>query len=756
MSRKFIIPIILLFFLLFLGLIGTGLIEKHSIRDEKIAKGALDINKFHLSPEISTYIQKKYPDGLVTFPLDSEDKKLFIGYLNQSGYIIQFKEKPLLLYKKEIENEKNGMSLKEISKSVYDHKKDIGASHIKILQKLHSKNSDKKIKRELFNIFNGISIENISEEEILEISSLDSVKKIYPIKEYHMLLSESVPLIGATDVWKLQDSQGRNITGKNVTIAIIDTGIDYTHPDLGNCTVGGLEGNIVPYYLESNHPYNNSENKTWTINMPGFTNIAVHFSKMGVEYGWDVLYVKNSSDDIINEYSGYFEDIWSPSAPGDTIKLNLVTDHIVTDWGFSIDMIINGTVNLTLSNCSKVISGYDFVSNDQNPMDDQGHGTHCAGIAAGNGTVKGVAPDAKLLAYKVLDSTGSGEEDDIIAAIDNAVVDHADIISLSLGAYGDPDDALSQAVDNAVDSGVLVVVAAGNSGPSNRTIDSPSCARKALTVGATYKENDSSRNRLSSLSIVSESNKGIDSLALTHSALTPEGGLVSELEYANLGLPEDFIGKDFTGKIALIKRGNITFYSKVKNAYDADASGAIIYNNYYGNFKGNLVNLSDIPAISISKSDGEYLLALIENSSVTVNMSVIVDSNIIADFSSRGPSYIYNKPDILAPGVNICAPRWGSSYPESICIDNEHISLSGTSMATPHVAGAAALLLQKNPDWSPLEVKAALENTAHGYGYNPNSQGAGSIDILSAIQLNSTPPVAFISDISDVWYREIK
>ncbi|MEA3254220.1 MAG: S8 family serine peptidase [Candidatus Altiarchaeota archaeon] len=755
--KRFILPLFFLLTLLLPGLMGSGgLINKHDRGDElRVREGVipgdvLDLSKFHIPPEMSAYIQKKYPGGLVTLPLDSRDE-ILLSNLKQSGYILQFKGKPLHLYKKDIEE---GMPSKGM-KSPADYERDMRVSHTDILQKLHSLHSNPagkpRIKEEFFNIFNGVSIRNISQEDILKLSSLDYVEKIYPIKEYHMLLSDSVPMIGATDVWGIKDPWGRDITGVNVTIAIIDTGIDYTHADLGNCTAAELEDGI-PYSLDSDHPYSNYENLTWVITQPGFTNIAVHFSKIDVESGWDYLYILNSSNDIVKTYSGYFEDVWSPSVSGDTIKINLVSDSIVTKWGFSVDGVINSTVDNEMPNCSKVVGGYDFVSNDPDPMDDQGHGTHCAGIAAGNGSLLGVAPGARLLAYKVLDYSGGGYEDDIIAAIDKAVVDGADVISLSLGGSGDPDDALSLAIDNAVDSGVLAVVAAGNSGPGNQTIKSPGCARKALTVGAIYKEGDSSGNSLSRLCVVTESNKEIDSLALAHSALTPKGGLVSDLESASLGLPENFIGKDFTGKIALIKRGDILFSDKVKNAYNAGASGAIIYNNYYGNFKGDLINLSDIPAVSVSESDGQYLLSLIENGSVTVNMSVTSDPNVIADFSSRGPSYILNKPDVVAPGVDICSARWGLAFPGDTCIDDTHVSLSGTSMATPHVAGAAALLLQKNPDWSPLEVKAAFENTAYDYGVGPNTQGAGGIDVLSAVQLSNSPPIAFISDLSGARY----
>jgi subtilisin family serine protease len=145
----------------------------------------------------------------------------------------------------------------------------------------------------------------------------------------------------------------------------------------------------------------------------------------------------------------------------------------------------------------KVIGGYDFVNKDNDPMDDNGHGTHCAGIIAGDGdSIKGVAPKALLLAYKVLNSSGSGYQSDVISAIERVVDpnndgnynDKADIVNMSLGGEGDADDAVSTAVDNSVKMGVVFCIAAGNSGGMGfSTIGSPGTARLAITVGASDK-----------------------------------------------------------------------------------------------------------------------------------------------------------------------------------------------------------------------------------------------------------------------------
>jgi hypothetical protein len=239
----------------------------------------------------------------------------------------------------------------------------------------------------------------------------------------------------------------------------------------------------------------------------------------------------------------------------------------------------------------KVVGGYDLENNDSDPRDDNGHGTHVAGIVAADGqNIKGVAPKAKLMAYKVLDADGFGFESNVIAAVDSVVRARADIANMSLGAPGDPEDALSVAVDNAVKVGVTFCVAAGNSG-SFRGISSPGTARRAITVGAS------------------------------------------------------------------------------------------------------------------SKSDG------------------------IAPFSAKGPTKRIHglKPDIVAPGVLIT----------STVLNNALDSYSGTSMASPHIAGVAALLKSIHPAWPPAKIKSAIMTTAVDLGEEPMVQGAGRVDALKSAGVKS-------------------
>ncbi len=378
-------------------------------------------------------------------------------------------------------------------------------------------------------VLNGLAL-NITTEQVERLKNLAEIKSIHPNYQVQTTLADSVPLIRASKVWLL-DSSGNSctanpsacITGQNVKIGIIDTGIDYTHPDLGGC--------------------------------------------------------------------------FGPSC--------------------------------------KVVDGYDFFNDDPDPMDDHGHGTHVAAIAASNGisngVLKGVAPEALLVAYKVLSAGGYGYSDDIISAIERSTdpnqdgnySDHLPVINLSLGGYGNPDDPMSTAIDNAVNAGVVAAIAAGNSGPGTETILSPGTARKAITVGATDK------------------------------------------------------------------------------------------------------------------------------------------SDVIASFSSRGPVIWISqegierallKPDVVAPGMSICAAEFDSWLSQYRCLDDKHIAISGTSMAAPHVAGMVALLVQAHPSWSTDEIKMAVRNTSVYLGSDINTYGYGRIDALNAV-FSPEPPVAAISTNGTI-YRQ--
>jgi hypothetical protein len=359
-----------------------------------------------------------------------------------------------------------------------------------------------KVKHE-FNSINAFSA-SLTDKEIAKLEGDDNVERIYYDRPVSINLQDSVPLINGTNAWKLQESV-INLTGKGETVCIIDTGIDYTHPDLGNCTpvkltLNGTVENLTTPVENSPHPYVSDYDNTLTITKTGYSQIAVHFVNISTESYYDYVEIVDSNNKMVAIYSGSKQDIWSPSVSGDTIYVRLKTDESVTDYGFYIDQVINGTTNTSYdwSNCSKIIGGWDIRNGDPDPKDDQGHGTHVAGIAAANGVIKGVAPDAKLIAIKALSSgAGTGTTSDVIAGIEwctNRSEDfNISVISMSLGgknssAYCDENDTLySIAINNAVSKNISVVVAAGNDGWTDKILY-PACIQNAVPVGSIRKD----------------------------------------------------------------------------------------------------------------------------------------------------------------------------------------------------------------------------------------------------------------------------
>ncbi len=248
---------------------------------------------------------------------------------------------------------------------------------------------------------------------------------------------------------------------------------------------------------------------------------------------------------------------------------------------------------------NRIVGWKDIIKGKTAPYDDHGHGTHCAGIAAGNGsTYKGPSYAADLVGVKVLNRRGSGTDADIIAGIEWAVNFGVDIISMSLGgpiSESSVTDPSCIAVRNAWNAGVVVLVAAGNEGPSSYTIGSPGNEPKVITVGAS---NDNGTNSIS--------------------------------------------------------------------------------------------------------------------------------DDTMASFSSVGPTSIDNwvKPDVCAPGYNITACDNAASG---------YVTMSGTSMATPLVAGICGQIIQANPSWSNDTIKSNLMNTARDLGYDVYHQGAGLVDVYNVI-----------------------
>jgi minor extracellular serine protease Vpr len=379
------------------------------------------------------------------------------------------------------------------------------------------------------------------------------------------------------------------------------------------------------------------------------------------------------------------------------------------------------------------------------------HGTHVSGTVGGcittisggpwDGTeLSGVAPGATLVDYNVFPGIGAGFvafggsafSHDIAAAIESSVLNGDDVINMSLGGgVQGPHDFLAEAANAAVAAGVVVVTSNGNSGPGYYTVGSPGSAAYVIAVGAT----------------TNSRSLGLLVMAPGFDPINAFGGEFPNFDGSDQNLI-DWTGSDneactsdvgdgsLSGEVVLIARGTCSFSQKMANAKAAGAFGVVVYSD--DRAPGGMAKTAgfddDIPAVMVAQADGQALEAELANvgnlfpTVITPPTPVPTTANELAGFSSRGPAPFTGiiKPDMVAPGVDILS---------SVFVGYE--LFQGTSMASPHVAGASAVVLQKHPTWNPKQVKSALTTTATDLGLQPWEQGSGLLDIDAALGANA-------------------
>jgi uncharacterized repeat protein (TIGR01451 family) len=575
--------------------------------------------------------------------------------------------------------------------------------------------------REIYRVakaLNGIAVA-VAPENLGALMKIPGVKRVLPILAEHPTSSQSVPFIGAPQVWANTIGLPAGVDGTGVRIGIIDTGIDYLHADFGG------NGLLATYQTEST-----------------------------------------------------------------------ATANFTTAGSFPTAKVVGGT-----DFAGDAYTGGNAPVPDANPMDCNGHGSHVAGTAAGFGVtaagatfagpydgnnstysplriVPGVAPKAVLYALRVFGCAGSTGL--TVQAIDWAMdpngdsdlSDHLDVINMSLGSdFGTVLNASSVASDNAALAGVIVAISAGNSSDTFFIAGAPGVATRAITAAASLDGGEPAPI------VQVNTPAGIAGDYLAAGAtfgppVTPSGtppgphNVVVALDAANASGPSTTDGctaltnaAAVAGNIALIDRGTCGFIVKVKNAQNAGAVGVIIADNAPGSPPAGLGGTDPtitIPAVRVTLADGNTLKANI----ATLNATLLGPSggDTLASFSSRGPRRIAGsplrlKPDIAAPGLNITSVQTGHtcmvaagctgvSDPTGFQAGNQALVISGTSMASPHIAGVMALLRQLHPDWSVEELKALAMNYAiHDLTlfpgatpprFGPSRIGAGRVDPVTA------------------------
>ena len=394
------------------------------------------------------------------------------------------------------------------------------------------------------------------------------------------------------------------------------------------------------------------------------------------------------------------------------------------------------------------------------------HGTHVAGTAAGktvdangNVTFAGEAPEAQLAIFKVFsDNSGGAYTDVVLAALNDAIVLGVDVINMSLGSSGgfaeeEPGSALDGYYSTVEAAGILLNCSAGNaysssfsttygdyaltSNPDNGIVGSASSYHAALSV-ASINAGAQTAFTAGGNTVAYQDIENHDFAAELLNG--QESAEFSFVMVPGAGAAEDFAELDVTGKIAVIRRGSLSFEDKQKNAAAAGAVGCLIYNNKDGYLLNMAIGDCRIPTAAISLSDGEMLAAL-EDKTLTLDASG-EGFLTMSDFSSWGPlPGLELKPEITAPGGGIYS---------SLPFNNSYGYMSGTSMASPYMAGVAAVLTQYvkklYPAMSAADRRVLINRLAMstaevvtdemngGVAYSPRKQGAGLVDLEAALE----------------------
>jgi subtilisin family serine protease len=535
--------------------------------------------------------------------------------------------------------------------------------------------------------YNGLGV-RIALKDVNKLAGLPGVTAVRIGRNFRPDNTAGVQYIGGSQAWTGADGK----TGTNVKVAVIDTGLDYLHANFGG--------------------------------------------------------------------------------PGTKAAFDADNHTIVEPGSFPTAKVVAGT--------DLVGDNYDSESDDPaqlerhpdpDPIDCNGHGSHVAGTVGGFGVTAdgnrypgpynssiygsndfrigpGVAPNAKLMIYRVFGCEGSTDEATIVEAINQAVLEGADVINMSLGSpFGRTDEPSAAASDNAALAGTVVVTSAGNSGPNGYIVGAPSVANRVISVAAV----DASGSTFPGANIVLNTGKTIQAINANNGgplpgANTPIVVLRNADGSVSLGCnrAEYAVAKD---KIAVVQRGTCARVARAVFGQQEGVAAVIMINNsaalppFEGKITGNPDTgeqyLVTIPFLGVAgvlgpapTPDGDDLIAATTAVSTTAAAVPNLTYETLTSFSSGGPRNVDSaqKPDLAAPGQSVVSTGSGTG--------NDAATISGTSMASPMTAGAAALVEQAHPGWDVERIKALLMSTAGktgGPSLNIRVGGAGVVQVQRAI-----------------------
>ncbi len=663
---------------------------------------AVEVNLSKNTPSLSAYLSNS-KDKL------SKDREVSI--------IVEVKEDSLV--DEFLDTKEDDLEGYLSSKDACSTQKDISSTVQKVSAKVLREVKDTTLQFEYDTVFTGFAVKTTA-GSLEDIKSIKGVKDAYIAEEYATPSGKPIKpnmLSSADMIFAKEASNDFKVAGDGMVIGVLDTGIDYGHEAFAEDKLNGIP-------------------------------VAITKSS-----------ITNKVNNLELDSEKIFKSIYS-------------TSYNVTDVYQNL----------------KVPYAYDYADNDLSPVPPktEDHGTHVAGTIAGNcKEFKGIAYNAQLMIFKVFSDNGGGCTDaSLIAALDDAVKLGVDVINMSLGSTSgfvkDENEALQQAYDLVKAAGINLEVAAGNEAgsstgsnygdynltenPDESTVGNPSTLSAALSVAAM--EN----TKLNYQNVLTIDEKEIVYTDSSQESSNPWKSVeAGDYKYVSCGIgtPAEIkkIKSKLKGNIALISRGEITFEEKIQNAANAGAIAALIYNNEPGSISMAVDNYY-VPAVSLLMDDGKTLLDAIDKKTgygiLTIDPTKKANvanpmAGTMCSFTSIGPTpSLTLKPEITAPGGNI----YSAYYVDD---DGSSVSglMSGTSMATPHMAGATAIIRQyykhKYPSMGSLELANLIHSVEMSTAtpivqtpastngtdqvlpiyYSPRTQGSGLVNIKAALSTNA-------------------
>ncbi|MFV8783398.1 S8 family serine peptidase [Microbulbifer sp. SA54] len=679
-------------------------------------------------------------DGKTNFQVKKQNRVFTEedGIYGKHAYIVQLEEAPISAYDGGIAGQPATRSLVQSARTqrgplnlnqpeIASYRSHLEQSRANVLNNaMQQQGLSLQVKNAFSVALNGFTTE-MTQEEAKRLAKVPGIKRITrnTIKQLHTF--NSIEETGAQTVWQNATTAAGENKGEGVVIGILDTGINTDHPS---------------FAAEGDDGY-------------------VHTNPLGSQYLGDCVEDPNlCNDKLIGVYSypeitaAYVDPVFEESRPRNGEDYHSHGSHVAGTAAGNV--LHNVPYKLTESTAQGSGMETDLVF----------------------GQVSGMAPHANVISYQVCWPGNGGDPYagcptiTLLAAIEQAAIDNVDVINASLGGLEEDPwlDPIEQAFYNTAKSGVFIAVAAGNNGPELKTADHSSPWVTTVAAHTNQTKVDFTDKELKDLTGGDTTPpETISGRAITFDDLT--GLVVNAASFINpnntspyvqancdTAYPEGFF--DFPDDpetaldesqqpvIVLCKRSSSPLYNKGINVAAGGAEGVIVYNqsSYYDNYTTIPDVPYTIPAIHIKNSDGLKLVNWLSSGKehvATITGSSAVEGDLeeqyTAYFSSRGPSYFGIDTllvDIGAPGVDIYAPGSDDQPFTSRPSTADWMSMSGTSMASPHVAGAAALLRQSHPEWSAMEIQSALLMTA-------------SNDLKNSVFLNNYKTDGFDSSLQD-------